>query len=407
MNEFRLKGKTGRWAMGFAVSVALAIGGGCGPSKDSRSPATPSTPLQYGWKFACAIENSAVDLSDRSKCQEKIALAYLAAGDVETARSLGRQIGDWRKGMVLAKVIERQLKRGETAKAEALLPELVSCGLAATDWQRDWLSVAVIRTHALMGRIDEVRQGVGRFARHPNLGGDAVTSLALLLARTGRVDEAKSMLNDLGKEDNADVAVSRTQGYLDLVAFGRLDRNMTTQLLVNAWEAAGRVAPYQRWELQIQVIDAMATNGLAAEVRERLAGVSSNIVAAAAKLPPEIQASMLSHGAILWSRLGEPKKGEELLGEAEKAIGRSPEIVFQPSAYADVADAYAAAGDMAQARALYTRALDIAAALVNPRPRAMAGVDVCVSLTGHKEVIDAGIQKGLDRLLATFHATQP
>ena len=150
----------------------------------------------------------------------------------------------------------------------------------------------------------------------------------------------------------------------------------------------------------------MVTNGLANEARQSLDGVSSNIVAAV-KLPPEIQTSLLSHGAILWKTLGVPKKGDELIGVAEKAIERKLDVIFQPAAYCSIAEAYVASGDMARARAFYSRALDTAVGLVNRRPRAVAGVDVCMSLAGHKEVIDTGIQKELDRLLATFHAKEP
>ena len=407
MNGLRWKTKALCWAAGLAASAMLALLTGCGSSGGGRpAAAAHAQPLDYGWSFACAITNSAIDLSDRSQCQERVALAYLAAGEVEKARACALQIEDWQKGMALAKVAEWYAVHGQAAKAEAMLPELEACGFIAKDWQRDWLRVAITRVRALLGRDQEVIQSVSNFAGHANLGGDAAASLALMLARTGQVDDAKTVLSNLARMNGLDAAASRAQGYLDLVAAGRLDPKTAPDVLTNAWDATDRIKPYRRWEVQMTVIEAMATHDLAAEAREHLEEVASNVVATV-KLPPEVRASILSQGALLWKRLGEPQRGVDLLHAAEQTVTNKLEVIFQPEAYAKLAEGYAAAGDAAQAHALYTRALDIAAGLVNRRPRAIAGVDVCVSLAGHTEVIDTGIQERLDRLLARFNATVP
>ena len=134
--------------------------------------------------------------------------------------------------------------------------------------------------------------------------------------------------------------------------------------------------------------------------------VASNIIAAI-KLPVEIQISMLGEASVLWKKLGDPGKSQAMIEAAEKSIGRKLEVIFQPFAYSKLAETYAATGDLGKARTYYLRALDIAIELVNRRPRAIAGVDVCVLLTGHKEVMDGYIQKKLERLAGTFDATQP
>ena len=150
----------------------------------------------------------------------------------------------------------------------------------------------------------------------------------------------------------------------------------------------------------------MATNGLSAQARENLEEVASNVVAAV-KLPAEIRVSILSQGAILWKRLGEPQRSVELLHAAELTMSNKLQEIFQPEAYARMGTGYVAAGDVAHAHAFYARALDIAGGLANRRPRAQAGVEVCIALAEHPEIMDADIHKKLDRLLASFHATQP
>ena len=394
-------------AAGCVVCIALVLAAGCSQSAADRPlPEVQKHALDYGWEFACAITNAPIDLSDRCASQEKIALAYLAANDMDKARWCALQIEDWRKGIVLAKIDEWYATHGESAKAEAMLSELDACGLTAKDWQRDWLSVAIARVRALLGREHDVAQTASSLALNSNLGGDAAASLALVLARTGRVDEAETILNSMPTTNNSDFAVSRTQGFLDLATLGELDKSTATQVLMSAWQATDAIRPYRRWEVQLNVIDAMARNGLVVQAGPCLQNVASNVVAAE-KLPPDVQVSMLSQAAILWQRLGEPQRSAALLTVAEQAIRTGLETIYQPGAYAKLADAYATDKDAVHAQTFYNRGLDIANGLANRRPRAMAGVDVCVSLAGHDEIADAGIRKRLDDLLATFRATQP
>jgi tetratricopeptide (TPR) repeat protein len=124
-------------------------------------------------------------------------------------------------------------------------------------------------------------------------------------------------------------------------------------------------------------------------------------------MPPEVRGGILSDGAACWAKMGEPQRGLELLRAAEEPVHSRLEPMFRPGAWARLGEGYIAAGDLKQARSLYARALDLAAGLQHLRPRALAGVEVCVSLARHGEVVDAEIQQGLDRLAATFQAAKP
>lgn len=392
--------------IGLVLSVLLALVSSCVPQSGSRTVQTRNTALDYGWTCACAITNDAIDLSDRGQAQKKIAVAYLATGDDATALACAVQIEDWSKGMALAEIAEWLVSTGATDKAEAMLPTLEACGFAAKDWQREYLRSAITHLQARLGREHSVVDSAAKFNSNSTLGGDVAASLALVLARTGRVAEATGILTNLSKTNGMDTVSSSVRGYLDLVVAGHLTPNTTTQMIMNAWEATSRVKPYRCWELQLKVIDAMVSHGITGTAARCLDEVSGKIVAAT-RLPPEIQVSLLSQGVILWNRMGDPVKAKALLEAAGVSIARRLDVIFQPDAYAKLAEAYVASGDLGKARSLYSHALDIAANLVNRRPRAIAGVDVCVSLAEHKEVIDAGIQKALDRLVGTFNATQP
>ena len=405
MKRYTFPKRERRRALGLAGLCLVAVIAGCKPSGPDPKTAGSAGPLDLGWEFACALTDP-VDAPERGASQEKVAMARLAGGDAESAQAYALQIGDWRRGIVLIQIADWLAERGETAKAEALLPQIEVCELMTKEWQRDFYRAALIRLRALLGREQEVVGAVSNFTGNANIGGDTIGSLALMLARTGRVDDAKVVLNNLEGMKGLNIAASRTQGYLDLVAAGRLDPETAPGLLTNAWEATAGVMPYRRWELQMTIIQGMVTNGLPALAREHLEDLGSNVVAAV-KLPPEVGASILSQGAVAWSRLKEPGRGVDLLRAAEEGVKSRLEPMFQPGAYASLAEGYAAIGDAGQARALYAQALEISCGLPYVRPRALAGVDVCVSLAGHKELIDAGIQKGLDRLRASFHATQP
>jgi tetratricopeptide (TPR) repeat protein len=399
--------KTAGWAACVTASVAwICAVTGCTPAATKEPAAARNVPLDFAWNFASSITNNPIDMSDRCLAQKAVVLAYLAEGDVETARACAVTIEDWSRGVSLAAVAEWYASHGEPAKAEAMLPQLDASGFLAHDWQREFLRLAILRVHALLGRGKDVAQSAATFDARSKLGGDVAVNLAVALARTGRVDEATGILAGLSKTNGMNTADSSVKGYLDLITVGKLDPGVVTQVLAKAWAATDFVSPPRSWDLQLQVIDALVKNGYNEGALQYLKDVSPKIVAAA-KLPPEVQAAMLCRGAVLWKKLGDPLQGEVLRGEAEKSVERRLELIFKPDAYAKIAEVFAQSGDLAQARIWYNRALDLAITLVNSRPRALAGVDVCVSLAGHKEVIDADIQKRLERLAGTFDARQP
>ncbi|MEI6515194.1 MAG: hypothetical protein WCO77_04385 [bacterium] len=393
----------------FAGGLLLALAAGCKPSEPflpTSKNIGQSGPLGYGWVFACAITNDEIDLSDRCQAQKSVALAYLAEGNVEMAQACALQIEDYSQGMALAAIAEWLVTHNEPGKAEALLPALEACGFVAKEWQREYISSAIIRVQALLGKEQTVVKSAAKFNDHSRFGGEVAANLALVLARTGRVDEATGILRNLTQTNGLNTTDSSVKGYLDMATLGRLDPGAVTQALVKAWETAGTIRPPRRWDLQLQVIDAMTQQGMSKEALPHLAQISSNITTAV-KLPPEIHSAMLCQCALLWKKLGQPQNGEALRGEAEKAITRKMEVIFQPGAYAIIATMYAESADFGQARVWYGRALDVAAGLENRRPRAQAGVEVCESLARHKEVIDAGIQTRLERLNRTFDIAQP
>ncbi|MEI6787172.1 MAG: hypothetical protein WCL49_01715 [bacterium] len=395
--------------MAITGALMLAIAGGCKPSEPTlptSKNASQAGPLGYGWVFASAITNDEIDLSDRCLAQKAVALAYLAEGNVEMAQACALQIEDYNRGMVLAAIAEWLVTHGEPSKAEALLPALEACGFVAKDWQREYISSAIIRIQALLGKEQTVVKSAARFNNRSSIGGDVAANLALVLARTGRVDEATGILKNLTQTNGLNTSDSSVKGYLDIATLGKLDQGAVTQALVKAWEAAGTIKPPRRWDLQLQVIDAMTKQGMSSDALQRLALISTTITTAV-KLPPEVHAAMLCQCALLWKNLGQPKNAEGLRSEAEKTIARKLEVIFQPGAYAVIGTMYADTGDLTQAREWYGRALDVAAGLENRRPRAQAGVEVCESLAKHKEVIDAGIQKRLERLNGTFDAAKP
>jgi tetratricopeptide (TPR) repeat protein len=386
--------------LGLVAFVAGCLQSSPGPENTGRANL-----LERGWEFACALTNHH-DAAERGEAQEKVVRAALKAGDPEKALMFGRQINDWRRCLALIKVAEWHVDHGQQAKAEAMLPEIHMCRMLAKEWQMDLYRVDLVRLQALLGRQQEVLQAVSNLTGSAQLGGDALGRVALLYARAGRVDDAEVILKNLGETKGLDIAAVRAQGYLNLVESGRIEARTAPDALTNAWAATASVRPYRQWELQVAVVREMATHGLKAEARAHLEPIGSNVVAAV-NMPPEVRAGILSEGAGCWVKLGEPLRGIELLRAAEESVHSRLEPMFRPGAWARLAEGYMAAGDLKQARALYARALDIATGLEHLRPRALAGVDVCVSLAGHGEVVNADIQQRLERLAATFPAGQP
>jgi tetratricopeptide (TPR) repeat protein len=303
--------------------AALAAAVSCAPREDPPAAAS-ADPLQAGWRFACAITN---DPDDRAECQEKIALAYVARGEVETALLLVERVENWRKGVVLAEA-------------------------------------------------------------------------AASLADSGRtqVTNALAVLDGLAEAKQLDVAGWRANGYLLLAKDGRLDAQQTSHAFEQAWAASQGVPGNKRFDMQMKLMDEAVSRGAAAQATPWLENVCSNVLGSAA--PAHIKAPIIAQLAIRCGAMGQAVRLAECERAAEPLI-RELQNIEQPALIAWLGEARARLGDSQTSLTHYEQALALAERLSNPRPRALACVEISLSLE-RARLRHGPVSEGLNRLLTGF-----
>lgn len=354
-------------------------------------------PLDFAWRFACAITN---DAKDRALCQERVARTHLVRNEPDLALRRTREIEGWRKPAVLADIATHHLRARDRVRAQPILAEARTLGATVTDWPFDRVLLHVTQAEILMDNTSGAEAVRIRYDLSPEHRGRADAYFALSLLLAGRTEDALRTLDMLPGERRYEDFQWQTEGYLLIANACRLGPVEVSNVLERAWASCDAIPGWKKWEQRLDVIDSMRNNGLVASLPGRLEYVTTNV--ATLGLPGYLKAPLMAQVALRWARAGEPGRVAALALAAEPLIETDAQPIEQPSAWAVFAEAAAVAGDRTLAADLYRRAIAAAEGLVNRRPRAIACVDIALS-AARSGFDDPTLRAGLNRLMATFH----
>ena len=380
------------------AALALIVVTSCSPERRMPPPAGGWDPLDAAWRFAQSITN---DANDRAACSERVAMARLRSGRSDLAVRLAKRIEGYRGVCVLAASAQHLARQGDMRQARRLLAEAEERGTALTGWQRDRARARMAEAAAVLGdgeRIRAAREQVGQ-VREYSMWMDV--QHAICLARDGQPDAALAAMEDLPQDAFFDSLVSRTDGYRILATAGDLPPGQRGDALEKAWDASASVPGWKRFDLRMEIIDGAAAIGEQARAMAWASNVASNVLAS--RLPGHIRGPLLGRAAACSARVNATGHVDRLVAAAEAVLADPDAMqnIERPSVAALVGEALATAGRTESAVAAYTRAIEQAAALVNPRPRAIAAVDICLSL--HRSGLEAPtLTEGLQALLESF-----
>lgn len=369
------------------------------PTAIAQTPSKKSAvrPLELARRFATSIRN---DENDRGRSLARVADAWLERGQPDRAETVlaEPERGHWAVVAAMADVAAEWALRGETEKARALLSEARRCSDDLRGAGRDRALLRLARGLSALGEHEVVAATFGRFAESRDYRAEVLVLQALAWAREGRTDEALALLERAGGDAYYDSRVWRARGYTLLARTFAKDSDRFSAALPRAWAAAADVPDHQRFALRLEIVEAWAALGRAEEARARLAEWT-------AELPPDdsaphIFAPILARGAAALGRLGDREAALALLQRVERLV---PDLmkIDQPGVLALAAEAWMAAGERTTALERYSRAIAVAESLVNPRPRALAGLDIALSLD-RAGVTDVVTIEALERLADTF-----
>ncbi len=380
------------------AGLAILIAGG-GAAAAETVPGTDA--LDYGFRFASAID---ADPKDKARAQQAVTLDYATLGLLDQAVQRAEAIDGWRRLVALADLASRLARAGRIEDAQALVARVESGRQSALGWEGPRVAAELASAYAALGSVapstaiardlvlSDARQYTGRSAAIEagahGAGGDLGQALAALRA----LDETKS---------DVDTAWWRTMGYLDLSTKAALDSAERRSVLDEARRSADELSARPRAQALVQIAGRYREFGIEKRAVEALEAAQATVEALAPV--DESRPAALAEVAEAWAEAGDGKRARKMLAGAETGVALAPDI-DRPGLYALLGSAWHAVGDAAPARRLYDRALEHAAALENARPRALAVVEICRALGRERVALDPTMRDRLDTLLVGLKA---
>jgi tetratricopeptide (TPR) repeat protein len=363
---------------------------------EDPAPAAAGRPaLDYAFRFATGVR----DAKDRAKAQESALNGTIDAGLLEEAERRAAEIEGWRRGAVLGRIAALHVRAGNIERARELLAEVERAASEARDWGRDRVLAQVAEVRALLGETDRAREIGGQLISSDprTYEGRATVAMAWALAAGGDLEGAERTMATL--DDSVDVYVTwwRTEGYLELAGRGGIDAVARAELLAKARASAAGIDGWKQAEMLQEIAEAQRDAGRGAEAVASLEAAERILVAQPRTM--SLRGPLLADLARSWGGLGRRERALGLLATAEGDLEHVASIVELPAATARVGTGYAALGRIDDARRLLRLALDRAAALENPRPRALALSAVCRETGRRGLALEDDLRTRLDGLL--------
>jgi len=338
-----------------------------------------------------------VHARDRAKMQERVGLAYVSAGEPNKAEDVAREIDGWRRATLFAAIALEHARAGRADDARRVVRIAAAAATLGNDWQRQRAQVMAARVYAWLGDDAEaarLEQGVGE----PEMGKVAAVraeqaargtfaNAAVTEAFDGQMTALDAWLEtrnfDLVR-NAVDIAIEYHPG-----AFADAQRRARVESLV--LKANEQLA----YDLRIANLLRLAANCEKAGDRAAARGfiAKADETFGVGKWLADDGAVQLALIAQAKARSGDAEGCAVQLAAALARFdaGRADIIdIDRARPLRAIAEAYATAGDIEKARAVFARALEEGAVNPNARPRAEDLVATILSM------VSAGVEPGAE-----------
>ncbi len=348
---------------GILAGMLLLVGGTTGWARSGA--------LEWAFEFASAIRT---DQWDRGRAQAEVVLAAAEVGRLDQARAWADAVTGWRRGVVYAELAVPLARRGQEAEARALLAKAEEMSQRIQDWTGPRVAAHVAAAYAALGQRDRSAQISARLEGEEKLKSLPVAVAPLVEA--GDFDAAMELLRNVTEGHPFDVRLAQVRAYLSLAQHPALamQTGKRKRAALAALATVEKLPVDVRVETAVKAAELFRGMGLRTEAQRVLAEVEAILVPSRSQ--PLERAPRVVKLALAWERLGERARCRQLLQEALVGVEQAQDI-DQPMVYAAVAGGYAAVRAEHQARQHFATGLDLAAQLINARPRALAVVELC------------------------------
>jgi hypothetical protein len=339
----------------------------------------------------------------RSRLQETVCLAALRLHQPELARTYARGIANWRRGACAADLAFYYAQHG--TRDDILLHLEQAQQIAdATEregdvqaWRRDRIRAKIARTHLLLGHDEQAARAAAGVVDSES--GQVEVIRALTVARD-KVDAYFGEIDAMLAGPALDQVRAGLEACAQLVQRFYADADLRDRAQERVRTAYPKLPPALRAELLLHVVGSALDHEDRSKAAQLLAEASA-LIARAAWLPDD-HIRWLARLAAVRHRLGDigqARRERQVALEMFEASRARILDIDRADVLRAVAEATAATGDHADARALYRRALAAGVENPNSRPRAEDLTATCLSLALHDVTPDAELMARLRAVL--------
>jgi hypothetical protein len=369
-----------------ALSAALVV----------SSTKTPGDPLAWAFRFASAIVS---DPKDMGKAQEAVVWDYTSSQRWEEAEAAAAQVEGWRRGTAYADLATALAKAGKKDQARAMIAKAEAHRATVEGWQNPRIAAHVANAYAALGDVEKANTLARAVAIEDaqQYAGRAAATKASGLAAQGNAEAAEAELAQFKGTSDIEDLWWRMVGYVEIARQTTLPKEKRLEALGDARKAAASIPGWKRAEALESIAEAYDALGAKAEAKSAVAEAESIVTPLPDTMP--IKAALLSNCARTYGKVGDKESARRLLGLAETCAA-SAQPIDRPTVYANTAASFASVGEKERAKQLFGKALDEATGLVNARPRALAVVEICRSMSKASMPLDPATRQRLESLYA-------
>ena len=369
-----------------ALAAALAV----------STAKAPGDPLAWAFQFASAIVS---DPKDMGKAQEAVVWDYTSSSRWAEASAAAEQVEGWRRGTAYADLATALAKAGKKDEARAAIAEAEAVREGIEGWQNPRIAAHIANAYAALGDVSKANTLSGAVAMEDaqQYAGRTVATKASGLAAQGNVEAAEAELAQFKGTSDIDDVWWRMVGYVEIARQKGLPREKRLGALGEAKRAADAIPGWKRAEALESIAEEYDALGAAAEAKAAVAAAEGILTPLADTMP--IKAALLSNCARTYGKIGDRPAARRLLALSEKCA-TAAQPIDRPTVYANTAASFASLGDKEHAKQLFDKALNEAGGLENARPRALALVEICRSMSKADLTLDAGTRERLQGLYA-------
>ncbi|MCA8976107.1 MAG: hypothetical protein KDC98_15400 [Planctomycetes bacterium] len=323
-------------------------------------------------------------IDNRTRMQEEVALACIAAGQHKLAETLAARISNWRRGVIHAELAVKAAEKGTDKLAQRQL-QFANSAMASltTDedaqaWQRDRIRARLALAYRRLGDDDKAATLAAELDASQAREWSLEQALDAPAADFEAQIKAFEQVLESGNLDDV-LNVTRIFRALYLRHYADEARRLRIEGVVKG--ALQKMPPLASFTNTLEFIAIAAEGGDGKGAREWLGDVSSKVMAA--RWYQEDLMEMRARIARTWFVIGDRSRAaaelDETLADFENARDKM-QSNFRADGLVPVAEAWHVLGNDANALAIYRRALTECVENGNSRPRLEDLVMTCLSI---------------------------